>query len=166
MNLEDVKTVLASLEREGVEYVVFGAVALNLHGIVWATEDLDLFVRPTAENIERLKKALKAVYHDPLVDEIDTAELIDDYPAVRYFPPDSGEGGFFLDILTRLGEFASFDALESQVVEIEDVRVRVVTPRTLYWLKKGTVRPQDHFDAENLREKFDLAENPDEDEEP
>jgi hypothetical protein len=57
MDLEIAKTVLAALEREGVRYVVFGAVAINLPGLARATEDLDLFIAPDSGNIERLKGA-------------------------------------------------------------------------------------------------------------
>ena len=32
--------------------------ALNIHGLVRATEDVDLFVRPDRENIERLRTAV------------------------------------------------------------------------------------------------------------
>ncbi len=159
MRFSEVKRVLASLEKEQVDYVVFGAVALNLHGIVRATEDLDIFVRPEAENIDRLRRALKAIYDDPAIDEIDTGELIDDYPAVRYYPPASEDDEFYLDILTRLGEFAAYGDLETQVIDVEGVKVRVVTPQTLYWLKKDTVRDQDRIDAEYLREKFGLGES-------
>lgn len=37
--LEQSLRVLASFNREGVEYVVVGGVALNLHGIPFAIED-------------------------------------------------------------------------------------------------------------------------------
>ena len=49
MNFDAVKSVLAALEREEVQYVVFGAVAINLLGLPRATEDLDIFVAPEAE---------------------------------------------------------------------------------------------------------------------
>lgn len=160
MKLSEIMRILASLEKERVDYAVFGGVALNFHGIVRATEDLDLFVRPASENIERLRRALKAVYDDPLIDEIDADELIDDYPAVRYYPPASDDDELYLDVLTRLGDFASYDDLETQDIDVEGVKVRVVTPRTLYWLKKGTVRDKDRIDAAYLKEKFDLEDDP------
>lgn len=160
MKLAEVLRILKSLDDEDVDYAIFGAVALNLHGIIRATEDLDLFVRAERQNIERLRQALKAVYDDPAIDEINAEELIDDYPAVRYYPPSPGDGGdFYLDILTRLGDFARFEDLETQEIEIEGVRARVVTPRTLYWLKKGTVRDKDRMDAANIKEKFALSED-------
>ena len=153
MELDEALEVLASLEKEGVEYVLIGGAALTVHGLVRATEDLDLFVRPTADNVERLRRALGSVYQDPNVSEISTEDLLGDYPAVRYYPP---RGRLFLDILTRLGEFATFESLESQEVQWNGVKVKVASPRALYWLKKDTVRDIDRLDAERLREVFDL----------
>ena len=155
MELDEALKVLASLEKEGVEYVLVGGAAMNFHGLVRATEDLDLFVRPTAENIERLRRALKAVYQDPDVDEISTEDLLGDYPAVRYYPPD---GEMFLDILTRLGEFATYESLEAQEVESNGIKIKLASPKTLHWMKKDTVREIDHLDAQRLREKFQLEE--------
>jgi len=37
----------------------------------------------------------------------------------------------------------------------------VATPRTLYRLKRDTVRPIDRADAQALREMFDIDEDPD-----
>jgi hypothetical protein len=153
MELDEALKVLASLEKEGVDYVLIGGAALTIHGLVRATEDLDLFVRPTAENIERLRRALHSLYQDPSIEEISTEDLLGDYPAVRYYPP---SGGLFLDILTRLGEFATFESLEAQEVEWNGVKVRVASPKTLYWMKKDTVRDIDRLDAERLREVFGL----------
>src|SRR6476660_2232778 len=110
MELDEALKVLASLEKEEVDYVLVGGVAMNLHGLVRATEDLDLFIRPSAENFERLRRAMRSVYQDdPSIDEISTEDLLGDYPSVRYYPP---TGEMFLDILTRLGEFATFESLE------------------------------------------------------
>jgi hypothetical protein len=39
MDYDLTRKVLAALEREGVKYVVFGAVALALHGLPRATEE-------------------------------------------------------------------------------------------------------------------------------
>jgi Nucleotidyl transferase AbiEii toxin, Type IV TA system len=69
VDYEATKRVLAALEREGVHYLVFGAAALNFHGLARFTEDLDLFVKPTRENIDRLKRALHAAFDDPHIDE-------------------------------------------------------------------------------------------------
>lgn len=147
---EQLLAVLRALEEHRVDYAVFGGIALGLHGLARATADLDLFVRPDRDNIERLKDALRAIFRDPNIDEISSEELCGPYPAVRYWPPE----GFGFDILTRLGEAFAFDSLEIEEKRIEDVAVRVVTPRTLWRMKKDTVRPVDRIDADHLAKRF------------
>jgi hypothetical protein len=149
------RVVLEALEREGVRYAVFGAVAVNLHGLARSTEDLDLFVAPERDNVDRLKKALFSVFHDPLIEGISADDLLGDYPAVQYVPP---EGPFHVDILTRLGEAFRWDDLEIERVPFEGILVSVVTPRTLYRMKKDTVRAKDRGDAEALRARFRLGD--------
>jgi hypothetical protein len=155
MSREELLRVLAAFEAAGLEYVLIGATAMAFHGVVRATEDVDVFVRPTAENIERLRTALRSVYDDPNIDEITADDLLGDYPAVRYYPP---SGGLFFDILARLGEVVSFDGIAMEYKEVEGIRVRVATPGALYRLKRNTVRPLDRQDAETLRQRFHLTE--------
>jgi hypothetical protein len=151
--LDDALRVIASLNDANVDYVVVGGVALNLHGLIRATEDLDIFVRPDPENIARLRDALKRVWFDPDIDQITAEDLCGDYPTVRYGPP---EGTLYLDILTRLGEATAFADLEVEVKDAQGVPVRLASPRTLYRMKKDTVRPIDHSDANALRAAFGL----------
>jgi len=153
VDYEGVKKVLAAFEERHVRYAIFGAVALNLHGLARFTEDLDIFVAPDAENIARLKDALDSVFRDPEIANIRAHELMGDYPAVQYVPP---EGPLRIDILTRLGEAFRFDDLETERVPLEELTVTVVTPRTLYRMKRGTIRLRDRADAELLRERFKL----------
>ena len=80
------------------------------------------------------------------------ADLCGDYPAVRYYPPE----GFGFDILTRLGEAFHYDNLEVEQKTYEGTPVRVVSPETLWRMKKDTVRPVDQIDARALAEKFGL----------
>ena len=156
MDRDEILRVLRAFEASGLEYVLIGATAMGLHGVVRATEDLDLLIRATAENVERLRSALRAVYaDDPHIDEISAADLLGEYPAVRYYPP---SGDLYFDILTRLGEVASFETVEAETKDIEGTRVKVATPAALYRLKKDTIRAKDHQDAAALRERFDLKD--------
>lgn len=157
MTLDDARQVFQALLEEGVEFVVIGAMAMAAQGLPRATQDVDLFVAPRLENLRALKRALNTLFDDPSVDEIDPDELIGDYPAVQYVPPD---GRFSLDILTRLGEAFSWqDVLtHSEAVAVGDLTVRVARPDLLYQMKKDTVRPQDRADAARIREAFDLEE--------
>ena len=149
------KRVLATLESHGVRYAIFGAMALNLHGLVRLTQDLDLFVAPERDNIDRLKQALLEALQDPEIGNISAEDLLGDYPAVEYTLPD---GSFHIDVLTRLGEAFSFADLECERVPFDGLTVTVVSPRTLYEMKKDTVRPKDRIDAAWLRERFNLEE--------
>lgn len=155
VDFERVLDVLRALETHGVRYAIFGAVALNLHGLARFTEDLDLFIAPEGDNVERMRTALESVFHDPELNGITAADLLGDYPAVQYVPPD---GTFHLDIVTRLGEAFSFDDLVIERVPLEDLMVSVVSPETLYRMKKDTVRLQGRADAALLRERFGLPE--------
>jgi hypothetical protein len=156
MDRDEMLRVLEALEAEAVEYVLIGAAAMGVHGVVRATEDMDLFIRATPENVERLRRALRVAYgEDPSIDEISAADLLGDYPAVRYYPP---TGDLYLDIMTRLGTAASYDTVEADTKSVAGIHVRVATPKALYDLKKDTVRPIDHQDAAMLRQAFDLAD--------
>ncbi len=157
MDRDEILLVLRAFEEEEVEYVLVGAAAMGFHGVVRATEDLDFFIRATAENVDRLKRAFRRAYsNDPNVDEITADDLLGEYPAVRYYPP---SGDLYFDIMTRLGEAATFESVESIVMVFDGVKVRVATPRALYRLKKDTVRPLDRQDAEALKQRFELGED-------
>jgi hypothetical protein len=45
MDYTEFLTLLRALRNEGVEYLLIGGAAVNVHGIVRMTEDVDLFVR-------------------------------------------------------------------------------------------------------------------------
>jgi hypothetical protein len=153
--VDEALRVIEQLNFAGVDYVVVGGVALNVHGLVRATEDLDVFIRPDPENVARLRQALRAVWDDPEIDRITAEDLCGDYPAVRYGPPD---GSLYLDIITRLGKATAFADLKAEQKQVGGVLVRVATPRTLYLMKRDTVRPLDHADAAALRAAFALDE--------
>ena len=156
VDYESTRQILAALEREGVRYAIFGAAALNLHGLARFTEDLDIFIAPQRDNVDRLKRALHAVFADPHIDEISADDLLGEYPAVQYVPPD---GAFHLDILTRLGEAFRFDDLEIVRLPFEELTVSVASPATLYRMKRNTVRLKDKADAEMLKRRFNLSED-------
>jgi hypothetical protein len=156
MDRDELLRVLQAFQDQKLEYVLIGATAMGFHGLVRATEDVDLVIRPTSENVERLRKAFQDAYpDDPDIRDIRTDDLLGDYPAVRYYPVN---GDLFFDILTRLGEAASYETIESEVIEVEGVLIFVATPQALYKLKKETARPIDWQDAADLRERFKLRD--------
>jgi hypothetical protein len=156
VSFDEIVEIFRALDREGVEYVLVGGVAIGLHGFERATLDVGLFVRPTEDNVGRLRSALHAVFDDPSIEEISAADLAGDYPTIRYGPP---QGDYVVDILGRLGTEIAFDDLQYEMTRVGDVNVRLATPATLYRMKRDTVRPIDRIDAEVLRKAFDLEDD-------
>jgi hypothetical protein len=145
--------VLGALERHAVAYVLIGATAMGFHGVIRATEDVDLMVEASAANIGRLRDALRDAYPgDVNIDDIADADLLGEYPAVRYYP--QGGGDLYFDILARLGEFASFETIERELREVQGIGVSVATPRALFRLTRDTLRAIDRQDAEALQRRF------------
>jgi hypothetical protein len=54
----DFRDVLSCFNAGSVEYLVVGAYALAAHGLPRATGDIDLWVRATPENAQRVADAL------------------------------------------------------------------------------------------------------------
>ncbi len=156
MDFDEAKRILGALEQEGVRYVLVGSMAMAAQGLVRATRDMDFFVAPDADNVERLRRALRSVFGaDPNLEQITAEDLGGDYPAIEYVPP---AGAYSLDILARLGEAFRFEQIDAEDLVIDGIRVRVATPRMLYRMKRDTVRPRDRIDAAAIRERFNLAE--------
>jgi hypothetical protein len=122
---DEIVRVLRAFEQAGLEYVLIGATAMGFHGLVRATEDIDLFIRATPDNVDRLRRALRSAYDgDPNVEDIRAEDLLGDYPAIHYYPP---TGDLYFDILTRLGDAATFETVRAETKEIDGTRVSVAT---------------------------------------
>src|SRR5437899_11535016 len=75
----DFRDLLAAFNARGVEFLVVGAYALAAHGLVRATKDLDVWVRPDVDNAKRVFDALAAFgapLHDLTVDDLARPGLI------------------------------------------------------------------------------------------
>jgi hypothetical protein len=153
MRLDDVLAVLEALERRGVRYAVFGGLAMAAHGFDRATRDLDLFVASDSDNVDLLRRSLADVFDDPDIAQITAEDLGGEYPAIQYGPPGVD---FTIDIVSRLGDAFRFDDLEIERVSVGSALIAVVTPATLYRMKRDTVRPRDRDDAQRLAAAFGL----------
>lgn len=149
------RDLLTALSGRHVDYVLVGGAAVILHGFARLTEDIDLFLPTDPANLDRLKDALRDVFGDPEVDEIGAADLAE-YAVVRYGPPDAD---LVIDLMTRVGEAFRWEDIEAEDMDFEGIPVRIATPRTLYRMKQGTLRPKDRIDAEALRRRFDVGED-------
>jgi len=142
--------ILKAFAEKGVEYTLIGGVAVILHGFPRLTEDIDILLKADVQNIEKLKSALEGVFNDPSVKEIELSDL-KNYSVLRYGAPD----GFYIDLITRLGEVADYGNVASEKINVEGVRIKVATAEALYRLKKESLRPKDQNDALFLKGKLE-----------
>ncbi len=142
----------AALLTTGVDYVVVGGVAVNAHGFVRNTRDLDVFFRPTVENAQAVFRALGAL-GAPL-DGIDATDLLDD---VEHYQLQTKHGR--IDLLASIGEM-NFDHVWRNRVEaeIDGVMVRFISKEDLIQNKRQVGRLIDLADAQELER---LPANPD-----
>jgi hypothetical protein len=134
--------VIEALNQFDVEYVLVGGVAVILHGLERLTREIAIFIKAIPENVHRLKKALHSIFNDPSIDEI-TAEDLESYAVIRYGTPN----GFYIDIMTQLGETFSFQDLEYETIAYGTVKIKIATPETLFKMKNDSLRLQDKADA-------------------
>ena len=147
-------SLMNALNARRVDYMVVGGVAMNMHGFARATEDIDLFLAPDEANVARLKLALQDIWQDEDIATITAEDVLGDYPVLRYGPP---EDDVYIDIIFRLGEEVSYSDLDSQCLNVKGIEVKVATPKTLFDMKRNTLRAIDHEDARRLAAAFHFS---------
>jgi hypothetical protein len=145
--------ILRVLAAHGVDFVVIGGVAVQGHGYIRGTHDLDIIVRPTALNAARLSEALLELEAE--LRGRGTLKLSDPHalrrapliPTVTRFGP--------LDVVSVehvAGAPKSYDALRegALVIPYEGMDVAVAGLPDLIRMKRAAGRDQDLMDIEAL----------------
>ena len=70
----DTESLLKLLNEYKVDYVVIGATAFPVHGYSRATLDIDIFIRPTEQNAQRIRDALQEFGYD--LSDVTVSELL------------------------------------------------------------------------------------------
>lgn len=142
----DFRKFLKSLNASGVEYLLVGGYAVGLHGYPRATADLDIWVRATPANAERVLAVVKGFGFES--------------PALQphlFVKPDSivrfGMPPFRIEIMTSI-DGVEFDACGDRAVrfDLDGVPVPVISLPDLKTNKKAAGRHKDLADLENLPE--------------
>jgi hypothetical protein len=152
----DPMRIFEALQRHEVEYLTIGGVAVNVHGHVRNTRDVDILIEWTEENMRRLAAALGDL--DAALFGVD-AELLDIDPRD---PGDLFNGGNF-NLRTAAGGLDLFDPVEisggrpyeemrPRAVEavVQGVRIRAVGFDDLIRLKRESGRDRDLEDVATL----------------
>ena len=135
---------LAAFLAAGVDFAVVGGVAVNAHGYLRATNDLDIFIRPTEENARRAYEALHAL-GVPL-GVLEPGDLLDDETNFRFGPDED-----HVDILASIGTMP-FDQVWRNRLEadIAGLQVPFISKADLIANKQQIGRLRHLADAEEL----------------
>ena len=143
MNSKQISLLRAFLAA-GVDFVVVGGVAVNAHGYVRATNDLDLFIRPSEDNARVAFRALQDL--GVSLEGLEPADLLSDYDNLRFGPQED-----HIDILASIGEM-SFDQVWKNRIDVlmEGLRVPFMSKADLVENKRQVGRLRDLADIEEL----------------
>ena len=142
---QELKNVTAALEADGIDYALCGGVALAIHGVPRATQDIDLLLRP--EDLARLRDAIRRCGFTLESLPMDFASGI----TIQRFTKLVDSQPLMLDVLLVGGALENVWA-SRQSAEYEGGPVRVVSREGLITLKLAAARPQDLVDVKRLQE--------------
>ena len=136
--LEDLVALCRSLNREGARYVVIGGMAIIQAGFVRATQDIDLLIEVSLDNLARVRRALMDL-PDRAVRDMADGDL-DQYVVVRVADE------IVVDLMkVACGiQYAEASALVDRR-NLEGVEIPFANP-VLLWKTKQTVRDKDRQD--------------------
>lgn len=142
----DFAEILFELSAAGADFLIVGAHALAAHGVPRATGDLDIWVRPTAENAERVLVALRrfgAPLSDLTVDDLTRPDTVFQIG----LPPSR------VDILSGISgvDFAAAWS-RRRLVMLDGVQVNVLAREDFIVNKRASGRPKDLLDLALLDE--------------
>lgn len=156
----DARALFAALADAGVRTVVIGGWAVNAHGYVRTTKDIDVCPDPEAGNLERLAALLRSLGARQLgLDGFDAAELPGDPTDARSL----AQGGNFR-VETELGVLDLMQWLDSSEGELEyetlaasalaaepfGIPVQVCSLEHLVAMKRRADRERDRDDLRHL----------------
>lgn len=139
-NLDDLNRLCASLNAAGAKYVVIGGLAVNYWGGQRFTQDVDLLVDPSPENIRKVKQGLE-ILPDKAAREIEDTDVAN-LTVVRVMDE------ITVDLMARVGEI-EFSNAKAVYAQVNGVIVPVASLATLIETKRG-VREKDRWDLQFL----------------
>lgn len=133
----DFKDILSAFIKEKVEFLVVGGYALAFHGYVRATGDIDLWIRISEENADKVWRALEK-FGSPLFD-LSKEDLMNAGMVFQI-----GLVPNRIDIINKIdGVEFKYAWKEQQTVEIENLTIPIISKEHLLTNKKATGRKKD-----------------------
>jgi hypothetical protein len=141
---DDFKEFLRLLNANRVDYLLVGGYAVGLHGYPRATVDLDVWVRATPDNADRLMQALRAFGFD--LPTLEPKLFVDPRSIVRFGTPP-----FRIEIMTSI-DGVDYDTCRRRpwMFDLEGLAVPVISLDDLKTNKRAAGRNKDLADLDNL----------------
>ena len=144
----DFKELLSTFNAHGVKYLIVGGYAVTFHAQPRATKDLDLFIRPDAENAKAVFAAL-AAFGAPLAGLM-PADFLDRDGFFRM-----GHAPVMIEILPAIKGVEFDGAWERRIETVIDADTGLATfmisRDDLIAAKLAAARPQDLADVDAIR---------------
>jgi len=136
---DDFRDLLVELSDARAEFVLVGGWAMAAHGRTRATEDIDVFIRPTPENAERVFEAL-ANFGAPVALHGVTPQVL----GTEGFGYRFGVKPFLVEILTKISGVEFDEAIaDAREIDVEGRTIRVIGRTALLANKRAAGRPKD-----------------------
>jgi hypothetical protein len=147
-SLEDLKTLISSLNKNQVDYLLIGGYALFAHGYHRATTDIDVLVPATRESGEKVRQALM-VLPDQVAKDIDPA-WFEEGENIRVADE------FVVDIMLNAGG-ETYETLDrfAEVLDLEGIPVRTINLEGMLRTKQ-TMREKDVADRMILERALEM----------
>ncbi|MBL8027527.1 MAG: nucleotidyltransferase [Fibrobacteres bacterium] len=141
---QDYKDILLTLSDHNVDFMLVGAYALAFHGYPRATGDIDIFYKPSSENAIKVWDALTD-FGAPM-SQITINDLL--VPGTIF---QIGIAPRRIDMINRISGVTYDEAsIDSKLVTIENIQIRVISIEKLKANKKASGRPKDLVDLDTL----------------
>ena len=142
---QDFKEFFELLNANQVQYLVVGGYAIAIHGHPRYTKDIDVWVAMTAENAEKIVRALNEFGFASLGLKADDFLTPDQVIQLGYEPSR-------IDILTTISGVEFSTCYDSRVnMDVDGVQITVIDNENLKKNKKASGRPQDLADVDQLK---------------
>ena len=168
MRLTSFEMIVRALDSAGVRYLVAGGLAVNAHGVLRFTRDLDVVVELVSDNIARAFAALEALGYRPSV-PITAAQFADRAQRQRWIDE---KGMQVLQFWSEAHRETPIDMFVQEPFSFDKeyerallkplhgaIPVRFVSLGTLIDMKRQAGRPEDLADIEQLSKRANEALN-------
>lgn len=136
---------LESLAHADVRFIVVGGIAVALNGFVRTTDDVDILVECSPENISRLLTVL-AEFGEGHARELTLDDFVETEGAIRIIEQ------FPLDVFTIIQGKRYADLISAtKEMQIDAVATRFLNADALIALKQNSQREKDQIDVSALR---------------